>query len=121
MTRLARFAICLPLLAQQAPRPSITPTADDTARVQSKTAELEAMVRSMRAGHADPDLLADVEVYAKAGRMLLECPDEYFTQDGINHALAVLDTGLDRARELQNGRSPWMQGRRREHGFYSAV
>jgi len=121
MRPLALFALCLPLLAQRVAPPPVKPAPDETARVQSKTGELEAMVRSLRAAHTDPDLLADVDVFAKAGRMLLEFPDEYFTQDGIDHALTVLDTGLERARQLQNGHSPWMSGRRREHGYYSAV
>lgn len=66
------------------------------------------MVRNLETHNASEDLTADVGGYAKAGRILLEFPEDFFTQDGINHALTVLDTGLERAHQLQNGQSPWM-------------
>ena len=104
------FSILLALLvgAQQPPVPSIQPTAEETRRIQSKIDELDGMVRNLKARRADDDLLADIEIYAKAGRMLLEFPEDFFTQQGIDHTLTVLDTGMERARELQNGKSPWI-------------
>lgn len=97
------------------------PTADEKRQIQAKVDELDAMVRNLKARHLNADLTADVEVYAKAGRILLEFPEDFFTQDGINHSLTVLDIGLERARQLQNGQSPWMTAARRTHGFYSAL
>ena len=116
------IALLLPVLAQrpQAP-PPIKPTAEETQRIQAKTDELAALIRNLKSRHADADLLADVAVYEKAGRMLLEFPEDFFTQAGIDHTLAVLDTGLERARKLQSGQSPWTTGARRLHGYYSAL
>ncbi len=115
------FALALTAAAQQ-PQPGIRPTAEETRRMQAKVDEIEAAVRTLQSRGTDPDLVADVAVYAKAGRMLLEFPEDFFTQDGINHALTVLDTGIERARDLENGKSPWMAQRpRRTHGFYSEL
>src|SRR5689334_16331135 len=77
--------------------PPIQPTAEELRQVQGKTDELGALVRQLEKKHVDPDLLADVAVYEKAGRWLIEFPDEFFTKDGIAHALTVLDLGLERA------------------------
>ncbi len=102
--------------------PPIQPTAKDLQKIGAKHDELAAAVRGLRQQRPNEDLLADVEVYEKAGRWLLEFPDEFFTQDGITHALAVLDTGLERARQLRDlHQSPWTTGPRRTHGFTSAL
>jgi pimeloyl-ACP methyl ester carboxylesterase len=115
----------LPILAQQRkgppPQPSIQPTQEEIHQIESKTTSIEALVQTLKAKHTAGDLTADVEVYAKAGRMLLEFPEDFFTQDGINHALAVLDTGLERAHQLQTGQSPWTTQRRSTHAYRSAL
>src|SRR5579871_6795526 len=130
LSTLASVIALLPILAQppaappkqgRAPAPSVQPTEDEKRQIQSKVDELEGMVRKLKERHTNEDLLADVEVYAKSGRILLEFPEDFFTQDGINHAIGVLDTGLERARQLQSGQSPWVSGPRRTHGFYSAL
>lgn len=116
------FAFALTAAAQQPPQPSIKPTPEETRQMQSKIDEIETAVRTLQSRGTDPDLVADVAVYAKAGRMLLEFPEDFFTRDGINHALAVLDTGVERARDLERGQSPWMNARpKRTYGFYSAL
>ena len=61
---------------------------------------------------ADADLIADVEVYAKASRFLLEFPQTFFTQDGIQQAIGVMDEGLNRARQLQNKTPAWKRWNR---------
>ena len=61
---------------------------------------------------ADADLIADVEVYAKAGRFLLEFPQTFFTQDGIRQAIAVMDEGLNRARQPQIKAPAWKRWNR---------
>ncbi|HLX46620.1 MAG TPA: alpha/beta hydrolase-fold protein [Bryobacteraceae bacterium] len=130
-----RFAILtlatLPLVflaAQQPPggrgsqQPPVLPTAEEKAQLQSKVDAIEESVRKARAKHAGDDVVADVEVYARAGRWLLEYPTTFYTQDGINNALTVLDSGVERARQLQDGQSPWVaQKGRKIHGFYSAL
>lgn len=101
--------------------PSVQPTDEEKRQIQAKVDDLDSLVRNLKSRHANEDLVADVEVYAKSGRLLLEFPEDFFTQDGINHALAVLDTGIERARQLQSGQSLWLNTARRTHGFYSAL
>ena len=121
---LAALAFSATIVLAQAPRPPappIVPKAEELAKLKAKTDELGALVRELAAKRGEDDLVTDVAVYEKAGRMLLEFPEHFGTQDGISHAIAVLDTGLERARQLQSGQSPWMTKRRRQHGYRSAV
>lgn len=102
-------------------QPPIQPKPEELQQVQTKTGEIEAIVKDLKSKHTDPDLVADVEVYAKAGRMLLEFPDQFTSQNGINHSLAVLDAGIERAKQLQSGQSPWTKGAKQTHAYYSAM
>ena len=113
----------LPLFAQppRAPQPPVVPKPDELRLVESKTREIEDMVAALKAKRANPDLVADVEVYGKAGRILLEFPEQFFTQNGIDHSLAVLDAGIERARQLRDGQSPWTGGGKQTHGYTSAI
>jgi hypothetical protein len=61
------------------------------------------VINALRAKRVDADLVGDVEVYAKAGRILLEFPELFGTQNAIDHALVVLDQGIERAKELSGG------------------
>lgn len=93
--RIAIFlAVFAGLLAQQqkqkaAPPPAIEPKAEELARVKAKTEEIESILKT--ASTKDAALRTDVEVYAKAGRLLLEFPQTFFTQAGIDQAMMVLD------------------------------
>lgn len=108
---------------QQRPpqQPSIQPTPEERQKLESKVNELSGMLQTLKPKRVSDDLFADVEIYEKAGKMLLEFPEDFFTQDGINHAMTVVDTGLERARQLKSGESPWVAGRHRTHGFHSAL
>ena len=97
------------------------PTPAELQQVQVKTEKIEAMVKDLKAKHTDPDLLADVEVYGKAGRILLEFPDQFTNQNGVTHSLAVLDAGIERAQQLQSGQSPWTKGAKQIHAYYSEI
>lgn len=112
-----------PAAAQQpasAPPPPIQPTAAEKQRIQTKADELAAAIRALKSKKIDEVLLADVEIYEKSARWLLEFPETFFTQDGIDQSLTVLDWGLERAKQLQSGQSPWMgQKGRKIHGFVS--
>src|ERR1700728_3465004 len=55
------------------PPPPIDPKPEELARIREKTEQIEKLAGELN--HADPVLLNDVEVYAKAGRMLLEFPE----------------------------------------------
>jgi hypothetical protein len=99
-----------------APPPPLPPEA------KVKTAELGRRVAALRAKKANPDLLADVEIYHKAGQWLEKFPEETFSPADLSSFLAVLDQGLERAAALERGEAPWTKsGLRRVHGFYSAL
>ena len=109
------------LSAQRGAQPPVQPKPEELQQVKMKTEEIESIVKDLKAKHADADLVGDVEVYAKAGRMLLEFPDQFTTQNSINHAFTVLDTGIQRAKQLQSGQPAWMKGAKQTHAYYSAI
>lgn len=118
-SRLLASAVLVPVFAlvlapQQPPAsqkkgftPPIVPKAEELARVKSKAAEIDALLAGVR---AEADHRADVEVFAKAGHFLHEFPQTFFTQEGIDQSFAVLDQGIERARALKAGQTPWLTG-----------
>jgi pimeloyl-ACP methyl ester carboxylesterase len=122
-----------PAVAQQPPQPAppagrggrgappIQPKAEELAQIRAKSEQIEGFVKELRSKHADADLLGDVEVYAKAGRILLEFPELFGTQNAVDHSMAVLDQGIERAKQLSDGASPWNSGKKQIHAYYSAI
>jgi hypothetical protein len=94
---------------------------EDLSQIKSKTTALESLIQQLKAKHADPDMVGDVEVYTKAGAILQEFPDQIFTQKHVEHALAILDAGSDRAKELLDGKPSWTKTRKQVHAFYSQI
>jgi pimeloyl-ACP methyl ester carboxylesterase len=79
-------------------------------------------LRRFRQKNVDLDLIADVEVYSKAGKWLLEFPQGFANVSNISTFLGILDQGLERARQLDQGRSPWvLEKGRKVLGYYSAL
>ena len=111
--------LVLPLEAQQA-APFVASPAD-LSRIQAKSTQIETAVAELKAGRADPTLIGDVEVYAHAGRMLLEFPELFGNQAAVDHAMETLDTGLARAKALQAGQSPWATGDSRLYAYTSKI
>jgi len=102
--------------------PPIVPKAEEVAAIGGKVEELNKMLRALAADKANADLLTDVQVYAKAGRFLLEFPQTFFTQQGIQQAMDVLDEGLARARQLRNNAPTWANAKGRNiHAYRSAL
>ena len=101
--------------------PPIQPKAEELDQIRAKSEQIEGFVNSLRSKHVDAELLGDVEVYAKAGRMLLEFPELFGTQNAIDHSLVVLDQGIARAKQLSDGASPWNSGKKQIHAYYSAI
>src|SRR5882762_2151332 len=99
-------------LGRRAVPPPIQPKPEELAKVTEKTEQIEALVKDLKAKHTNPDQVGDVEVYSKAGRMLLEFPELFGTQNGIDHSFRVLDQGIERARQLQSGQPQWNQGKK---------
>jgi hypothetical protein len=132
--------LLLPLTAQQPPAaappaggaaapgraggrgaPPIKPKAEELAQIKAKTEQIEALVKDLKGKHADATLTGDVDVYAKAGRFLLEFPELFGQQPAIDHLMAVLEQGIERGKQLQGGRSPWTDGKSRTYAYYSEI
>ena len=114
--------LLLPCLSAQQAAVTFHATPDDLTAIRSKVEKIDTGVRAARARHVDEDLIADVDVYAKVGKWVLEFPEDFFAADDVKHTLAVLDTGIQRAEQLQAGHSPWTEPKgKRVHGYYSAL
>src|SRR5260370_28078169 len=101
--------------------PAIQPKPEELNKVREKTEQIEALIKELKASRANPELLGDVEVYSKAGRMLQEFPELFGTQNAIEHSFLVLDQGIERARQLQSGRPHWSHGKKQIHAYYSEI
>jgi dienelactone hydrolase len=98
------------------------PSFDETRAIERKLADLSARVKAISAKATDPALLPDVDIYRKAAEYILRFPEEFASQAFVADTLAVLDTGLARARELEAGAPSWPQ--RKGHmvrGYVSRV
>jgi pimeloyl-ACP methyl ester carboxylesterase len=94
---------------------------EELAKIREKTEEIEGLVKQLQGKKADPVLLNDVAVYAKAGRMLLEFPEQFGTQAAIDHSFEVLDQGIERAHQLLDGKPQWDQGQKRIEAYRSEI
>jgi len=101
--------------------PPIQAKPEELAKIKERTAQLDALVKELKAKRAQPELVGDVQVYAHAGHMLLEYPDMFANQSAINNAFTTLDQGMERAKQLQAGQPQWNQGKRQIHAYYSEI
>ena len=115
------LGLALGVSAQRRGTPPVQPKPEELAQIREKSERIEALVKECKAKHADADLVGDVEVFAKAGRFLLEYPELTITQAAIDHAMAVLDRGIERGQQLGAGKSPWNEGKKQIHAYYSAM
>ena len=83
---------------------------------------LTAQVKTLAARRADRALTADVDVYRKAAEWILRYPEEFYTKAYTANALAALDKGLARAKQLLSGAPAWpKQKGRLVRAYISAV
>jgi pimeloyl-ACP methyl ester carboxylesterase len=102
--------------------PAVQLTAEQKSQYQAKIDELDAIVKGLRAGKTDIDLIADVDIFAKAGKWLLEFPQDFANAQAVTYYLAVLDQGIERGHLLQKGQSPWTTEKgRKVLGYYSEL
>src|SRR3982074_467919 len=78
------------------------PTAEEQRQIQDKMAALSSHLKALAAKHVDADLLADVDVYRKAAEWILRYPEEFYTKAYATNALAELNKGMARAKELES-------------------
>ena len=97
-----RSWIILLLAAGAASAQPYQPTAEELSGIRAKLADLTHRLGALGA-KPDPALLADVEVYRKAGEWILRYPEEFYTKAYVANALKVLDHGIGRAQELERG------------------
>ena len=83
------------------------PSDEQKAEIHKKLAELSARIAALGSNKADPQLLADVQIYKKAAEYILRFPDEFFGPNYVAETITALDTGIGRAIELENGTSSW--------------
>ena len=72
--------------------------------LQKAIAELKALSAGVVANQ--PPLLPDVEIYDKAVAYALKY-NEFFSQNDVRAAKALLQQGLERAASLKTGKAPW--------------
>ena len=78
--------------------------------IAEKTDKLGGILRTLRKQGVRDPYLADVEVYHKAATWLVR-HQEYFQANIGKQTLDVLVRGLQRALQLAQGESPWLQQR----------
>lgn len=104
--RLVRCAVFVLSVAVAAAQP-YKPTDAEYGAIRSKLGEISKHLDGLR--NADPELLADVEIYRKAAQYILRFPDEFYRDKYVADTVAALDRGLARARELEAGKPAWPQ------------
>lgn len=107
--------------AKKATPPPIQAKPEELAKIKAKTEQIETLVKQLQAKKAAPELVTDVEVYAHAGKMLLEYPDMFANQAAIEHAYTTLDQGLERGEQLLANRPGWNAGKRQIHAYTSEI
>src|SRR5262245_33093093 len=112
--------------SKKATPPPIQAKPEELAQIKEKTAQIEALVKELNAKElktqpAAPELVTDVEVYAHAGKMLLEYPDMFGSQAAIEHAFVTLDQGIERGKQLLASQPDWNQGKRQIHAYVSEI
>ena len=114
------LALALLALAQP-PAKSFPPDEATAAKIAGLRSDLDAALAKLP-GDTKPDLRADVAIYAKAAEWVVR-HKEWHSKDTAAQTVRVLDTGINRAKELAAGRSPWREvtGRPVVRGFVSAV
>lgn len=89
-------------------QPRYQVTAADKQQIQAKLTELEALIAPLKAKRGEDDLMADVEVHAKAARWALEFPEDVAAQADVPNLITVMERGIERAKLLAAGQSPWV-------------
>src|SRR6266704_2223053 len=101
---------------------SFPPSAEQKREMQDKMSALSVHVKGLAAKQVDAALLADVDVYRKAAEWILRYPEEFYTKAYAANAIAALDKGLGRVKELESGAPSWpKQKGRLVRAYISAV
>lgn len=122
MTRIAFASGCLLVVAicSTTVQAQSAPEADEKT-IREALTRLQTEVGALKSSREDVRPVADVEVFAKAADWILR-HQEFYKPEYAQWTIEALETGLQRARELADGKSPW-QGRASATvlGYYSDV
>src|SRR6185295_3701932 len=86
------------------PPPGVQIPAADRTELEAGVKQLGAEIDALKAKHAD--LIPDVQIYHKAVDWALR-HDEFFNVKEVGAAKDLLKTGLDRAKQLADGKPAW--------------
>jgi predicted esterase len=91
---------------QNAPSERFPPAHDQAAEIASKLAQLQESLTALKQKNTPDETLVEVEIFHKAAAWIGRY-NEYFTKNSVGQTIALLDTGLARARELEGGKPSW--------------
>jgi hypothetical protein len=103
-SRFARAQYVLP--PQAPPKETFPPTPAQAAEINRKLASLDSALKALKANNTSVDLIAEVEIFHKAGTWIGRF-GEYYGEDVVSQINALLDMGLERASDVQSGKAPW--------------
>ena len=86
------------------PPPSFQPTDEQLQQIQTKTDQLAAEIAHLRKGGSY--YLPDVEIYHRAAENIVRFK-EFYNKDSVKWTLEELDRGIERAKQLAQGKTPW--------------
>ena len=97
----------IPANVRPVPPPGVAVSDADRAALQSGLSELAGEIGKLSEVAAVARYLPDVQIYHQAVRYALE-GGEFYSPADIARAKAHLTTGLQRARDLAQGKTPWL-------------
>jgi hypothetical protein len=102
-----RWAMSQYVLPPQAP-PSerFPPSPEQAGEITRKMGQLQDSLAKLKQQGASDELLVEVEIFHKAAAWIGR-HSEYFTKNSVPQTIALLDTGIARAHELEGGKSSW--------------
>src|ERR1700722_17040479 len=91
---------------QTPPETRFPPTPEQAAEIGRKMAQLQDRLAALKQKNVADELLAEVEIFHKAAEWIGRY-HEYFTKNSVAQTIALLDTGIARASELEGGKPTW--------------
>ncbi len=90
------------------PPANLQPTDEQLQQIQKKTVELAAEIANLRKRQDKriDQFMPDVEIYLRGAENIVRFK-EFFNKDSVKWTLAELDVGIDRAKQLAQGKTPW--------------
>ena len=91
---------------QNPPDTRFPPTPEQAAEIGRKMAQLQDRLSALKQKNVPDEAFAEVEIFHKAAEWIGRY-HEYFTKNSAAQTIALLDTGLARAGELEAGKPTW--------------